>query len=150
MNMNKYYLLGASLVILLLSGLGAISAFSRPAQTAVSEKATLMTYQQQGTFGYEAKVLPGTFYGNAAASESIPLIPLSYIQRFDFDYSFSSDKAENRLVSIDARLESPGVWAKTINLVPTWAYAGNFRVSFTLDLDYLQQLADTINKEVTG
>jgi len=121
-------------------------------------------YLHHGSFGYAVKLKPNSLYGpmilTPEAPEEAPDIVLApgptyfvkTIQRIEptYSYRFTADKPLRHVsseVEITASLSSGEDWSKTIVLVPNREETGNLVVSFSLDLDHLRQLGDTIRQE---
>jgi hypothetical protein len=67
-----------------------------------------------------------------------------------FSYHLASSQSLKTLdetVAVDAVLESPGKWSKTIELVPVTGKSGDFTVTFPLDPAQLSELFSTIQRE---
>jgi hypothetical protein len=68
----------------------------------------------------------------------------------NFSYHLESSQPVNNLdeaVAIEAVLESPEKWSKTIELVPLTNKSGDFTATFPLDLEQLSDLFNNIQKE---
>jgi hypothetical protein len=146
----KNYILLANAVILVAALFAGFTSFTSPAEIRVSQPETVLDYQQQGTFDYTVLARPSSFYASQplqTPAES-PQIPLKFIERLDFNYSFQAGNAGKANIRIDAILEQPKLWQKTYNLVPEKALAGNSGISFSLDLAGFLNLAATIEKEM--
>ena len=146
--MRNYYLI-AGAVLLIAALLGAFISFSSPAEVTAQQQVKVLEYQQEGTFDYTVTSRPNYFYGGTppAASEPISPIPVKFIESFNLNYNYQPAPGDaNGTIEINAILESPGNWKKTVNLVP----AGNFGadIAFPLNISFFQGLADTIEKEI--
>ena len=74
------------------------------------------------------------------------VIPLTAIQSFDVTFSYKAARPAAG-VTINALLESPDVWKKTVP-VASANQTGAQSVSFPINLKALQEIADAINKEI--
>jgi len=73
--------------------------------------------------------------------------PSTVIDSIDFTFTFVPTVPAASTSSVQALMENPGIWQKTINLVPSTATKGNVSLSFSLNPDQLNQQFDTIDKE---
>ncbi len=121
-------------------------SFARPADRAITRTVKLLEYEQAGSFDYTATMKPASFYGSEPASTPDP-IPLNYIDAVQLAFSYASPDAAGQAVQVNAILESPGAWKKTVNLVPP-AAPGLRNVSFPLDFRGFQLMADNLSKEI--
>ena len=129
---------------------GTIKVFTSPKVITTKQSATLLNYQQNGIFDYKASIKPSNFYGtNQQAIPSSPNIPMQFIDSLAMGYQYSSPDDQVQ-VEIDAVVEEPSNWQKTVNIVPREAEKGNFTISFPIDLKAYQTLAATIDKELLG
>jgi hypothetical protein len=148
MSRNTTILLLSVLLIVSLAIVGF--SFMSPDQKIVSQPVKTLEYTQKGAFNYTVTATPSFFYDNVSttAPESSPQIPVKYIE--DFDIIFTCQTPDSKgTVEINAFMENPGAWKKTLNLVPQKAKPGNiFSTTFAIDLKSLQELADTIDKEI--
>ena len=74
------------------------------------------------------------------------------VDRMDvtFYYKFKSDKPVRELtneITINAILENPGVWSKTLVLVPRTKKSGDFSIGFPLDVNYVLEMIEAIRSE---
>lgn len=69
----------------------------------------------------------------------------------DFSYKFQSSPPVINLteeVTITATIENPGVWQKSFVLLPVAQKSGDFKVGFPVDVNYFNELTDTIRSEL--
>ena len=139
-----------AVVILIIGLVGTIKAFTSPTVTTTKQAATILSYQQNGIFDYKASIKPSNFYGtNQQAIPSSPNIPMQFIDSLTMGYQYTLPDDQVQ-VEIDAVVEEPSNWQKTVNIVPREAEKGNFTISFPIDLKAYQTLAATIDKELLG
>jgi hypothetical protein len=116
-----------------------------------------------GTFGYTIQLKPNTLF-EVDALKSPPLttsdktlqagVPvfLRLLDRMDmsFTYHLKSDKTikqSTETVAIDAIVEVPEQWSKTIAIVPPTQESGDFTVAFPLDPGQFTQIASLVQEE---
>ena len=138
-------LLAVSSVLLILLCIGVYQAFSRP---AVTEEPLMVDYQHIGEFDYTAYCKPSYVYGTSQAMLSSTKYPINLIENIGMTYDYHSDKTAQREVEVNAVIERTGIWEKTVPLVPKETQTGDFTLSFTVDLTYFQELAQTIDEEI--
>jgi len=140
----------AGVFLLIVSLFVAGRSFTTPTEISVKKPVVMLNYKQEGQFSYVVSARPASFYGDtpAPAPKDSPQIPAKFIENMDFTFRYRSDRVTNLSFEINAILESPGTWEKTVNLVPRAIGAGNLDISIPLSLQSFQDLADTIEKEI--
>jgi Family of unknown function (DUF5305) len=136
-------------IILVIVGIGGtVKGFTSTTTTTTQQPVTLLNYEQDGSFDYQATMAPSDFYGsNQPTIPSSPNIPLQDISSLMMTYQYSSP--ENQVqVEIDAVLVSAENWQKTVTLVPQETEKGNFSVSFPIDLNSLKTNTQAVEKEL--
>ncbi len=108
----------------------------------------MIDYQHIGKFDYTAYVKPSYVYGTSQAMLSSLKYPINLIENISMTYSYHSDKTALREVEVNAVIERTGIWEKTVSLIPSETQTGNFTLSFTVDLAYFKELAQTIDEEI--
>ncbi len=126
-----------------------------------------LNYEQYGEFDYEVYLKPGSGFGSIILKPpheiSPPPAPLKTVRNprtimselldgmdVSFYYHLESSQPINKLdeaVTMEAILENPQIWSKTIELVPLTDKSGDFTVSFPLDLKQFSEIFDTIRQE---
>jgi hypothetical protein len=136
-------------VVLAIIGLaGTVLSFSSPAVTTAKQTSTQLNYTQTGTFDYKASIGPAYFYNTTQqVIPTSPNIPVKFINSLTMSYKYTSP-ADNVQVEVDAVVEKANNWQKTVVIVPKQAQNGNFLISFPIDLQSIQTLAATIDKEL--
>ncbi len=142
----KISLLVVSLVLLVGSVFALSKAFALPTET--EEQVTLLDYQHEGKFDYLVYLKPSYLYDTSQPPQTIPQFPIKLIDSFDMSFIYRSDKQATQEVEVKAVLENPGVWQKTIVLVPKTSKRGNFSLAFPIDVKHFQDLGGTINEEI--
>jgi hypothetical protein len=133
----------ASFVLLIMSLLGILTAYQKPAEKTTNEQVTVLDYQQQGKFDYTAYLKPSHLYGPNPPETPPPppdlvKYPIGIIDRFNmtFHYNFASDKPENLTYEgVEVRMVVKNPDAKEtreINVFPWTQETGEFTVSFPL------------------
>ena len=127
-----------------------------------------ISYSKKGRFDYEIYLKPNQLYETdvlrseaTPAVESPSLAPLgpglTYFPRIidnveaSFSYQFLSDKPATNLVEeveVTAILEHPGMWSKSLTLVPKTVYTGPFTVDFPIDIDAFNKIANTVRSQI--
>ena len=106
--------------------------------------------QQKGDTGtgtLEYTVKPKTTISVSATSN--PQYPASIADRIDLTYSYSGlGKGASSSFRIEAVLENPGIWQKTVSLINNTSETGDASVGFTLDLYSLNQQFAAIEREL--
>jgi hypothetical protein len=126
-----------------------------------------LNYEQHGEFNYEVRLRTDSPFGpvilkppsvisptpvspQAMSPENTIISGLVDSVNMSFSYHLESSKPIKKLdeaVTIEAVLESPGKWSKTIELVPLTNKNEDFTVTFPLDLEQLSVLFDNIQQE---
>jgi hypothetical protein len=126
-----------------------------------------LDYEQNGNFDYEVYLKPDSPFGSIVLKPPPVILPTTtppevagpedtiVFQLIDdmnvsFSYHLESSqplKALDETVAVDAILESPGKWSKTVTLVPLTSKSGDFTVTFPLDPEQLSELFSTIQRE---
>jgi hypothetical protein len=149
----KIYWMAVGIVVLIVALVGVGKSFSTPSEVTVNAPVKVLDYQQQGQFDYQVTARPAFFYGSDVIT-SIPVIspqiPIKFIQSIVFSYTYQSNSTNSGSIAINAILENPGAWKKTVNLIPAQAWSKVASSSFSLDLKSLQTLGDAIQKEIGG
>ncbi len=133
-------------VVLLVALFGAARSFVMPAEKIVKQSVKLVNYEQTGEFGYRAFSRPTSLYGGAAAALAPDPIPVSVVEDCEMSFTYSSNVTPTGPVKVEAVLENPGMWKKSVALTVT--ARNDDAVSFPLDLKGLQAITDAINKEI--
>jgi hypothetical protein len=128
-----------------------------------------ISYGEEGRFDYEVYLKPNNLYEtdvlrSEAPSEGEPSSPaqtlgpgLTYFPNIvdsieaSFSYQFASDKAVANLVEeveVTALLEYPGMWSKSLTLVPSTSKSGPFVVDFPVDIKAFDAMTDTLRSEL--
>jgi hypothetical protein len=126
-----------------------------------------LNYEQHGEFNYEVCLKSNSPFGSITLKpppETMPApVPLKTIKTppviisrlvdgmdMSFFYHLESSQPINKLnetVTIEAILENPQKWSKTIEIVPLTAKSSDFTIGFPLDLKQLEELFNTIQQE---
>ena len=138
-------------IILVIVGIsGTVKGFTSATTTTTQQPVTLLNYEQDGTFDYQATMAPSYFYGtNQPTIPSSPNIPIQDISSIGMTYQYNSPDDQVQ-VEIDAVLVAPNSWQKTVVIVPQETEKGNFSINFSVDLTSLTNTAGTIEKELGG
>jgi hypothetical protein len=128
-----------------------------------------ISYSQEGRFDYEVYLQPNSLYEtdvlrSEASPATEPSSPaqtlgpgLTYFPRIvdsieaSFSYQFLSDKPATNLVEeveITAVLEHPGMWSKSLTLVPQTSHTGPFTVDFPVDIKAFNAITNTLRQEL--
>jgi hypothetical protein len=125
-----------------------------------------LIYEHRGNFDYTIELNENSLYGPDVRTlspkpyEQPPVTPrpagevyftqIVDIMRGNFSYQFVCDKPVTNLdeeVELTALLEYSDMWSKTFTLVPKSRESGDFTVNFIVDVNYLNELANTIGQE---
>jgi hypothetical protein len=126
-----------------------------------------LNYAQYGVFDYEVCLKPDSPFGSIVLKpppeivpepaplkvvENEPTIMSRLVEGMDisFFYHLESSQPINKMneeVTVEAILENPERWSKTIKLVPPTSESGDFTVTFPLDLKQMEGLFDAIQQE---
>lgn len=145
--MKRYFIiLITSIVMIVLSVAGLWIFKSIPVQ--VKQETAQVNYSQTGNYSYLIYLKPSYLYGPAPQiSLPNPQYPMAAVGTIDFTYSFSPVTKGTESAYVDAVLENPGIWQKTINLVPQTSKTDDFSLSFSLYPNQMNSLFDAIEKE---
>jgi hypothetical protein len=141
------YLMVAGGVLLLLALIGTAVTVSKP--TRVNQKTALISYAQNGQFNYTTYLKPSHLYGPAPqTAAAVSEFPQKVVGNIAFTYTFQPAAADTSgTARIEAVLENPGIWQKTLLLVPDTAISGNFTLNFSMDIPQLTQIFTAIETE---
>jgi len=136
-----------------------------------------ISYEEEGWFDYEVYLEPNKLYDSGVLrSEPLPVAPppapsppappplalqplgpgLAYFPNIidsieaSFSYQFDCDKPvreQSEEVELNIIMENPDKWSKSLVLVPKASKEGNFSLSFPIDLNYLTEVSDAIERE---
>jgi len=149
--MKRILSLGLVSFLLMGSIFGVWWTFSHPTES--QESTTVVNYRHSGEFDYQVYVNSGSLYGlPSELEEPNPTYPTKLIDSIDvfFSYEFVPDKEVTKVtevVEVTAVVGNPGSWQKELKLVPETTETGDFTVKFSLDLEELKELIDTIEEE---
>ena len=116
-----------------------------------------------GTFDYAVHLKPNTLFdATTLKPPSVTSTPktlgpgdtifskLVAGMNVSFSYHLEASKPIRQLeeeVEIEATIEDPGKWSKTIILVPLTKKSGDFTITFPLDLDRFTEISNTVQQE---
>ncbi len=126
-----------------------------------------LNYEQRGHFDYDVLLHPSSPYGSIILSppEIKPTEPLpratmgtgdiilsDLVDEMEviFSYTLNANKPiadQYESVTVEAIIENPGKWAKTITLVPLTRQDGDFNITFPLDLKQYIEIFGVIQQE---
>jgi hypothetical protein len=135
-------------VLLVLSLIGLSISATKPAQ--VTQKTALISYTQNSQFDYTVYLKPSYLYGPTpeVTTTSVAQFPQNVVGDIAFTYSFLPAVVNTSGTAwVQAVLENPGVWQKTLELVPNTTTSGNFTLDFSLDTQQVAQIFKEIADE---
>jgi len=140
-------LMVAAGVLLILSLIMAAVAISKPVR--LNQKTALVSYAQNGQFNYIVYLRPSDLYGSASAAPAIVSeFPQKVVGKIAFAYTFQPAAADvSGTARVEAALENPGIWQKTLLLAPDTAVSGSFTLNFSLDMSQVSQIFTAIETE---
>ena len=126
-----------------------------------------LNYEQKGEFNYVVYLKPDSPFGSRtlkppSVTPPTPLPPktlgsedtifpkLVDGMNASFSYGLEASKLVRQVdeeVEINAIVENPGMWSKTIDLIPLTRKSGDFTITFPLDLNQFTEIFDTIQQE---
>jgi len=134
-------------VLLVLSVIMTVLAISKPVH--LTRTTALVNYSQNGRFNYTVYLKPSDLYGPGpvtVAAES--KFPQKVVGKIAFSYAFQPAAADaSGTARVEAVLENPGIWQKTLSLVPDTAVSGNFSLNFSLDMSQISRIFNAIENE---
>ena len=145
-NIKTLMIISGILLVLALVGL-SISA-AKPAQ--VTQKTALISYTQSSQFNYTVYLKPSYLYGPTpeVTTTSVAQFPQTVVGDIAFTYNFQPAVANTSGSAwVEAVLENPGVWQKTLELAPNTTTSGNFTLDFSLDTQQVAQIFKEIGDE---
>jgi hypothetical protein len=143
-----------SAVIFIISLAGMLAGSTLP--TEVEQEIPLLNYEHNGRFDYLVYLKPSYLFGPEPEEEPEPppnpqypvaLIEDEILMNFRYETDLAPLQARPQGVKVEAILQNGDLWQKAIELVPVTEKTGNFKVEFTLDLDEINELFDTIDEE---
>ncbi len=144
---TRKYLLFIPVVPIVASLVGLAMASATPAE--VKQESTLLSYRHEGSFDYQVRLKPSHLFGPLPETPPPnPKYPAGAIKTIDFSYTYSPATRVPVTASINALLENPGVWQRTITLLPQAAATGDLSVRFSLDIEGINSQFDNIEKAV--
>jgi hypothetical protein len=134
-------------VLLVLALIGMSVMLSKPAK--IKQQTALISYTQNSQFAYTAFLKPSYLYGpTPQAMVAVSQFPQAVVGTIAFTYSFQPTVAGSSGTAwVEAVLENPGIWQKTLELVPSTPTNGDFTLDFSLDMQQINQLFTEIEKE---
>jgi len=144
-NIKTLMIIGGVLLVLSLIGL-SISA-AKPAQ--VTQKTALISYTENSQFNYTVDLKPSYLYGPAPqTTPAVAVFPQAVVGDIAFTYSFQPAVANTSGTAwVEAVLANPGLWQKTLELVPNTTTSGDFTLDFSLDTQQINHIFTEIEKE---
>ena len=127
----------------------AFFAFTRPLTIDINDD---YAYQHNGTFGYNAEIIPGVYDNNLIQSGDAMYPQLNCDMNLTFDYKFSTEATSNLkgTAQINAVISESNGWHRTLELVPPTAFSGSsFNTAQTVDLCGIEKII-TQMQDVTG
>jgi Family of unknown function (DUF5305) len=134
-------------VLLVLALIGMSVMLSKPAK--VKQQTALVSYTQNGQFTYSTYLKPSYLYGpTPETTPGTAQYPLAVVKNIDFTYAFQPVAANTSGSAwVEADLGNPGIWQKTLELVPSTPTSGDFTLTFSLDMQQINQLFQEIETE---
>jgi hypothetical protein len=134
----------------------------------LSERESLggFSYKHQGNFSYTINLKENSLYGSDTLT-SPPFEPpalvsvapgdvifpnLTDIIKTNFTYKLRANRPLRNVgeeVTVTATLEYPDIWKKTVVLVPATQKTSDFKVDFSLDIKFFNDLASNIRGELS-
>lgn len=147
--MNKYVLI-AGAVIVVVALIGVFKSFSVPASITTQRVVSEAEYTQAGNYDYTVGMLPSYLYDDRLPGpvDEISRIPLAFIDDFTLYYRVSSDEGIPLGVGVNAVIENPGYWRKTINLMPPRNVQNHEELAFSVNLTQYQEIGETLEQEI--
>jgi hypothetical protein len=112
---------------------------------SITQTTTLLSYEHKGAFGYTLRLRPSSLTGTPLRLTSA--YPAAVVSNIDFTFSYRQAEKVARNVYVKAVLENPGIWKKTLVLLPVTARTGDFQVSFPLDVPLVTGIFRNIEEE---
>ncbi len=143
----RRWLLAFSAILLVGLLVGLVSAYRAPDR--LEQETSLLDYQHRGEFDYQVYLGPSYLFG--PPPQDLPpsqMFPAAIVDSIDFTFHYSPVAEAPAEVWIDAVLQNPGVWQKEIELVPTTGIASDSDVSFSLDVDAINEVFDIVEEEI--
>jgi hypothetical protein len=143
-----------SAVLFIISLVGLLVGSTLPRE--VEQEVSLLAYEHNGRFDYLVYLKPSYLFGPEPKEEPEPppnpqypiaLIEDEILMSFRYETDLAPLQERHQGVKVEAILQNGDLWQKTIELVPVTEKTGNFKVEFTLDLDEINELFDTIDEE---
>ena len=134
-------------VLLVLALIGMSVTLSKPAK--VKQQTALISYTQNSQFAYTVYLKPSYLYGpTPQPTAAVSQFPQAVVGNIAFTYSFQpTSTSSSGNAWVEAVLENPGIWQKTLELVPSTPTSGDFTLDFSLDMEQINQYFTEIEKE---
>ncbi len=131
-------------VLLVLSLIMTAVALSKPVH--LNQKTALISYTQNGQFNYTVYLKPSDLYGPEPVTAAVVSeFPQKVVGEIAFSYTFQPAAANaSGNARVEAVLENPGIWQKTLLLAPDTTVSGNFTLNFSLDMSQISQIFTAI------
>jgi hypothetical protein len=144
-NIKILMIIGGVLLVLALIGMSI--TLSKPAQ--VTQKTALVSYTQTSQFNYTIDLNPSYLYGPAPTTPvTATQYPQAVVGNIAFTYSFKPTAANaSGTAWVEAVLENPSIWQKTLQLISSTITSGNFTLDFSLDTQQASQIFKAIADE---
>ena len=139
-------------VVLLIGSIGGVIVAYAVLPTEVEEDIAVVNYEHQGRFDYLVELKPSYLYGPEPQESPTlpppnPQYPVELIDSMVMNFSYESASDKRQPVTITALLENPGIWQKEVTLVSETIKAGDFRLTFPIDISELDRLFDAIDED---
>ncbi len=134
-----------SLILAVLPFAAFLSVRGQPAGAA--PETVLFSYEHQGRFDYLVYLKPSYLFGPASwEPPTTPRYPASIVDTIDFTFTYQPAESAAVWGSIDAILENPGVWQKTVRLVTGSTGASDLTLHFPIDVGYFEKQFEDIER----
>ena len=133
-------------IVLVVSLVGMIIAYTSPA--TIDQETSLLDYEHRGQFDYTVYLKPSHLFGPSANHLAASYTyPAALVNTIDFTFSYTPLAQNTSEVWVSATLENADIWSKEIELVPKSSYSGDISLQFSLDVDEINSIYDTIQQE---
>ena len=131
-------------VLFLAALVGLIVTISLPGK--IKQTSPLLNYDHRGRFQYLLYLKPSSLSGTPLPPTST--YPAAVVSKIDFIFRYSKVEKTAVDISINAVLENPGIWKKTLPLLPKTGKPGDFVVDFSLDVPKVAGIFSDIETEI--
>ncbi len=114
----------------------------------IEEQTSALSYEHNGRFDYEICLKPSYLYGSSSDQLTAGYrYPAALVDSIDFTFTYDALDEDVTEIWINAVLYGGDIWEKEIELASGTAVDGMYNEQFSLDLDEIHEIYNTVEQE---